>query len=417
MSLKVEKQASVGWIVFDNPQRRNAINGAMWRGIPEAMARFDADREVRCVAFRGAGAKAFSAGADISEFDKARAERGSVAEYDDLLDRVLHSIQGSLKPSVAMIHGFCMGSRWRSPAICAIAANRRSSASRRRSSASPTTSRATSACWKPWVMRARGRSCFSAGAIPQRSRSPWGWCIKCSPTPSWKARSGKFFKPCAKTRRCRSPTPRPSSRNTSNPPARRTPGACARRSSTARRARTTRRAGARSWRSASRASRGNEAEDRKHPDPRGRRSHEAASFRQHWSAHCCRAAAHRPADRRRHRRPLLSVRHRQAQPAADRQAARGDGRDAERRRRGAVRHRAQAAREVHAARRAQHRAFRDVGDRHGSLGRGRPGARPAARAPAGRHAAADPGLQLQGSGHHAPQAAGERSGRAAGGGV
>src|SRR3989449_451252 len=109
MSLKVEKQASIGWIVFDNTQPRNAINGAMWRGIPEAMARFDADREVRCVAFRGAGAKAFSAGADISEFDKARAERGSVAEYDDLLDRVLHSIQGSPKPSVAMIHGFCLG--------------------------------------------------------------------------------------------------------------------------------------------------------------------------------------------------------------------------------------------------------------------------------------------------------------------
>ncbi len=109
MSLKIEKRASVGWIVFDNPGKRNAINGAMWRGIPEAMARFDADREVRCVAFRGAGTKAFSAGADISEFDKARAERGSVAEYDDLLDRVLHSIQDSLKPSVAMIHGFCMG--------------------------------------------------------------------------------------------------------------------------------------------------------------------------------------------------------------------------------------------------------------------------------------------------------------------
>src|SRR6267143_1897635 len=109
MSLKLEKRAGAGWIVFDNPGKRNAINGAMWRGIPEAMARFDADREVRCVAFRGAGAKAFSAGADISEFDKARAERGSVAEYDDLLDRVLHSIQGSPKPSVAMIHGFCLG--------------------------------------------------------------------------------------------------------------------------------------------------------------------------------------------------------------------------------------------------------------------------------------------------------------------
>ena len=41
--------------------------------------------------------------------EKNRAERSSVDAYDDLLDRVLHSIQGSLKPSVAMIHGYCMG--------------------------------------------------------------------------------------------------------------------------------------------------------------------------------------------------------------------------------------------------------------------------------------------------------------------
>ena len=51
----------------------------------------------------------FSAGADISEFEAARSEQGAVSQYDDLLDRVLHSIQDSLKPSVAMIHGFCMG--------------------------------------------------------------------------------------------------------------------------------------------------------------------------------------------------------------------------------------------------------------------------------------------------------------------
>jgi enoyl-CoA hydratase/carnithine racemase len=107
--LRVEKRDAVGWIVFDNPARRNAINGDMWRGIPPAMARFEADAEVRCVAFRGAGSEAFSAGADISEFDKNRAEGVSVAEYDGLLDRVLHAIQDSRKPSVAMIHGFCMG--------------------------------------------------------------------------------------------------------------------------------------------------------------------------------------------------------------------------------------------------------------------------------------------------------------------
>ena len=107
--LRVEKRGAAGWIVFDQPQKKNAINGAMWRGIPEAMARFDADPEVRCVAFRGAGNQAFAAGADISEFETIRAGQAAVGEYDGLLDRVLHSIQDSRKPSVALIHGFCMG--------------------------------------------------------------------------------------------------------------------------------------------------------------------------------------------------------------------------------------------------------------------------------------------------------------------
>jgi len=107
--LAVEKRGAVGWIIFNRPAKRNAINGAMWRGIPRAMAQFDADPEVRCVVFRGAGTEAFAAGADISEFEQVRARQSEVAEYDGLLDQVLHSIQDSRKPSVAMIYGFCMG--------------------------------------------------------------------------------------------------------------------------------------------------------------------------------------------------------------------------------------------------------------------------------------------------------------------
>jgi enoyl-CoA hydratase/carnithine racemase len=107
--LRAEKRGAVGWIVFDQPEKVNAINDAMWRGIPQAMARFDADREVRCVAFRGEGTQAFAAGADISQFEAVRDDAAAVAEYDELLDRVLLSIQDSRKPSVAMIHGFCMG--------------------------------------------------------------------------------------------------------------------------------------------------------------------------------------------------------------------------------------------------------------------------------------------------------------------
>ena len=107
--LRIEKHAAVGWMVFDQPAKRNAINGEMWRGIAPAMARFDADAEVRCVAFRGAGTEAFSAGADIAEFEGKRANQEAVGQYDNLLDQVLHAIQGSRKPSVAMIYGFCLG--------------------------------------------------------------------------------------------------------------------------------------------------------------------------------------------------------------------------------------------------------------------------------------------------------------------
>jgi enoyl-CoA hydratase/carnithine racemase len=107
--LVVEKRGAVGWIVFDQPQKRNAINGDMWRGIPPAIARFDVDPDVRCVVFRGAGTAAFAAGADISEFEQVRSQSEAVAEYDGLLDKVLIAMQSSPKPSVAMIHGFCMG--------------------------------------------------------------------------------------------------------------------------------------------------------------------------------------------------------------------------------------------------------------------------------------------------------------------
>src|SRR3954465_12193400 len=109
MTLRVEKQGTVGWLVFDQPAKKNAINNAMWRAIPPAMQQFDADADVRCVAFRGEGTEAFAAGADISQFEKVRSDAAAVKDYDGLLDRVLHSIQDSRKPSLAMIYGYCLG--------------------------------------------------------------------------------------------------------------------------------------------------------------------------------------------------------------------------------------------------------------------------------------------------------------------
>ncbi len=107
--LRAEKDGAIGWLVLDHPERLNAITGDMWRGFPVAMKDFDADPEIRVVIVRGEGEKAFAAGADISEFEKTRAATGQVFEYDDMLDRALHALQGSSKPVIAMIRGYCFG--------------------------------------------------------------------------------------------------------------------------------------------------------------------------------------------------------------------------------------------------------------------------------------------------------------------
>ena len=106
--LLVEKRGAAGWLVFDNPAKRNALNAAMWRGIPEALAQFEADPGVRAIVLRGSGTQAFTAGADISDFDNIRAQRPT-GKYESFLDQVLDAIQGASKPSIAMIHGFCFG--------------------------------------------------------------------------------------------------------------------------------------------------------------------------------------------------------------------------------------------------------------------------------------------------------------------
>ena len=107
--LRVEKEGAIGWLVIDNPARLNAISSGMWAAFPKAMADFDADPEVRVVILRGEGEKAFAAGADISEFDKARETSDKVSAYDSLLDVALHALQGSPKPVVSMIRGYCFG--------------------------------------------------------------------------------------------------------------------------------------------------------------------------------------------------------------------------------------------------------------------------------------------------------------------
>src|ERR1051325_9151679 len=112
--LKTEKmigyvEDGVGWMVFNNPERRNAINLEMQIAIPEILEAFASDPEVRVVVMTGSGDKAFVSGADISEFDSRRASPEQVEEYSKIGARAAAAYGAVGKPIIAMIRGFCLG--------------------------------------------------------------------------------------------------------------------------------------------------------------------------------------------------------------------------------------------------------------------------------------------------------------------
>jgi enoyl-CoA hydratase/carnithine racemase len=107
--LIAEIRGSAGYVVLNAPQRRNALSLDMWQGLPELVARFDADPAVRCIVVTGAGTEAFAAGADISEFEDHRATAEAGKTYDLATHEATASIAGCAKPVVAAVRGFCFG--------------------------------------------------------------------------------------------------------------------------------------------------------------------------------------------------------------------------------------------------------------------------------------------------------------------
>ena len=108
-NMLAEKSDGIGWMTFNNPERRNALSVAMRHAILQILEDFAADDSVRSIVMTGAGDKAFVSGADISEFEKLRASPEQQAEYHALSARVDDAFRSLDKPLIAMIRGFCLG--------------------------------------------------------------------------------------------------------------------------------------------------------------------------------------------------------------------------------------------------------------------------------------------------------------------
>ncbi|MGA0607851.1 enoyl-CoA hydratase [Phenylobacterium sp. VNQ135] len=102
-------EAPIGWLTFNNPERRNAVSLEMWEAIPRVLDAFEADPSVRVVVITGAGGQSFVAGADISQFETARATAEANERYKAVSGKGHGALARLRKPSIAMIDGFCIG--------------------------------------------------------------------------------------------------------------------------------------------------------------------------------------------------------------------------------------------------------------------------------------------------------------------
>lgn len=106
--IRIESEGGIGWLVFDHPERRNAISVEMWEELPKAAVRLAADPAVRVVVLRGEGEEAFVSGADISEFAEQRTGEAA-ARYESRNAQAFLALAELPKPVLAMIHGYCIG--------------------------------------------------------------------------------------------------------------------------------------------------------------------------------------------------------------------------------------------------------------------------------------------------------------------
>ncbi len=107
--LIVEKNSGVGYLGLNRPEKHNAISYEMWQGIAQVMDDFESDDSIRVIVVSGEGGKAFSAGADISQFEKQRGSADAIEVYNKATGLAHQKLTNVSKPTIAKIAGYCIG--------------------------------------------------------------------------------------------------------------------------------------------------------------------------------------------------------------------------------------------------------------------------------------------------------------------
>jgi enoyl-CoA hydratase len=108
-TLQVERRGPVGWLVFDRPDRGNAMDATMLAELERAWGELDADPDVRVIVNTGNGT-AFQTGLDVAQLSRdpaALREQSRRTKRAELRLTAWHN--GVWKPVVAAVNGTCAG--------------------------------------------------------------------------------------------------------------------------------------------------------------------------------------------------------------------------------------------------------------------------------------------------------------------
>ncbi len=103
-----EVAGRVATMTFNRPEAMNALTWNMYDRLVEYCEEVDRRDDVRVVILRGTGERAFVAGTDISQFQSFR-EPGQAIDYERMTGEVTDRLERVTKPTIAMIHGVCVG--------------------------------------------------------------------------------------------------------------------------------------------------------------------------------------------------------------------------------------------------------------------------------------------------------------------
>ncbi len=105
----VERDGNIATVTLNQETKLNAVSLAMWDWLDEVFTELDRDESLRCIILRGAGDRAFSVGADISEFEEHRSTAAKAKRYGKRTHGALEKIMACRHPVIARIDGLCVG--------------------------------------------------------------------------------------------------------------------------------------------------------------------------------------------------------------------------------------------------------------------------------------------------------------------